>query len=60
MRVQITQSPMKTNYQNLLAASIAYLADKGRTQESVDFLMTVLPDAWAANIVGDALMHFTE
>lgn len=46
---------MKTNYANLLSECISYLNEKGRTQESVDFLSTILPEAWAPYIIAEAL-----
>ena len=47
---------MKTyNYANLLSECISYLSEKGRTQDNVDFLFTILPGAWAPYILADAL-----
>ena len=47
---------MKTNnYANLLSECISYLNEKGRTQDNVDFLSTILPEVWAPYILADAL-----
>lgn len=43
------------SYEELLAASIAYLKRHGKTQATVDKLESLLPGAWSALIIADAL-----
>jgi hypothetical protein len=44
-----------TTYENLLAACITYLQKNGATQETCDKLETMLPGAWAAELIADAI-----
>ena len=45
---------MKT-YDETLAAVIRYIEKHGRTQETIDKLETMLPGAWFAELIADAL-----
>ena len=42
-------------YNETLAAVIRYFEKHGKTQEVCDKLETMLPAAWAANLIADAL-----
>jgi hypothetical protein len=42
-------------YDELLAACVRYLGKHGRTQETIDRLESMLPYAWAANLIADAI-----
>jgi len=44
-----------TTYENLLAACIAYFQKNGTTRETCDKLETMLPGAWAAELIADAI-----
>jgi hypothetical protein len=44
-----------TTYENLLTACIAYFQENGATRETCDKLETMLPGAWAAELIADAL-----
>jgi hypothetical protein len=44
-----------TTYESLLTASIAYIRKHGKTRETLDRLETLLPGAWAAELIADAL-----
>jgi hypothetical protein len=43
------------SYNELLNASIAYIKRHGKTQATVDKLESLLPAAWSASIIADAL-----
>jgi len=45
---------MKT-YEEILQAVIRYIDKHGETQDVIDKVETMLPDAWSANIIADAL-----
>lgn len=42
-------------YEELVQASIKYIDKHGEKQAVIDKLETMLPAAWAANIIADAL-----
>jgi hypothetical protein len=42
-------------YDELLQAVIRYINKHGKTQAVLDKVETMLPDAWSANIIADAL-----
>lgn len=43
------------SYDELLNASIAYLKRHGKTQATVEKLESLLPSAWSASLIADAL-----
>lgn len=45
---------MKT-YEELLAAVIRYIDKHGKTQDTIDKVETMLPGAWSAELIADAL-----
>jgi len=42
-------------YEELLQSVIRYIYKHGKTQAVIDKVETMLPDAWSANIIADAL-----
>ena len=44
-----------TTYENFLDACVRYIKKNGETQETIDKLETMLPPAWSANLIADAL-----
>ena len=42
-------------YEEMLQAVIRYIDKHGKTQAVIDKIETMLPDAWSANIIADAL-----
>jgi hypothetical protein len=44
-----------TTYESLLTASIAYIRTHGKSRDTLDRLETLLPGAWAAELIADAL-----
>ena len=49
-----TKEKMRT-YEELLQAVIRYIDKHGKTQAVIDRVESMLPDAWSANIIADAL-----
>jgi hypothetical protein len=45
---------MKT-YDETLNAVVRYIVKNGKTQDTLDKLETMLPGAWASNLIADAL-----
>jgi hypothetical protein len=45
---------MKT-YENLLNACVQYIRKNGKTRQTLDALETMLPGAWASELIADAL-----
>ena len=43
------------SYEELLNAVVRYFEKHGKTQSVCDKVETMLPDAWSANIIADAL-----
>jgi hypothetical protein len=43
------------SYENLLSAVIRYLDKHGTTQDTIDKVETMLPGAWSAELIADAL-----
>lgn len=43
------------SYESLLNQAINYINQNGRTEETINDLNVILPSAWAANIIADAL-----
>ena len=44
-----------TSYEKLLEACIAYIQKNGESQETCDKLESMLPGAWAAELIADAI-----
>jgi hypothetical protein len=56
--VAIMQPQLKNlmrTYEEMLQAVIRYIDKHGKTQAVIDKIETMLPDAWSANIIADAL-----
>lgn len=51
---QPRRTPMKT-YDETLAAVVRYIDKNGKTDETLSKLEEMLPGAWSANIIADAL-----
>lgn len=51
---QRIQEPMRT-YQETLDAVVRYFEKHGKTQDIIDKVETMLPGAWAMNLIADAL-----
>jgi hypothetical protein len=49
-----TTKHMKT-YDETLNAVVRYIVKNGKTQDTLDKLETMLPGAWASNLIADAL-----
>jgi len=43
------------SYEELLSAVIRYLQKNGKSQETIDKVETMLPPAWQAELIADAL-----
>ena len=50
----LEENTMRT-YEETLQAVIRYFEKHGKTQATCDKLETMLPSAWAANLIADAL-----
>jgi hypothetical protein len=50
-----TLKPNMRTYEELLQSVIRYIYKHGKTQAVIDKVETMLPDAWSANIIADAL-----
>lgn len=44
-----------TSYEKLLDSCVSYIRKHGKTQQTIDKLETMLPGAWAAELIADAL-----
>ena len=42
-------------YEEFLAAGVKYIEKHGKTQATLDKVETMLPGAWAMNLIADAL-----
>jgi len=49
-----TTKQMKT-YDETLNAVVRYIVKNGKTQDTLDKVESMLPSAWAANLIADAL-----
>lgn len=42
-------------YEDFLDACVRYIKKNGKTQDTIDKMETMLPSAWSANLIADAL-----
>ena len=44
-----------TSYEKLLGACVEYIKKHGQSEDVLDKMETMLPGAWSANLIADAL-----
>jgi hypothetical protein len=54
MRAQKSKKYM-TTFENFVKAAVEYIDKRGEKQTTIDKLETILPGAWAAEVIAEAL-----